>query len=525
MKSTHPVLIGDRWIASSAAQTFLAIDPSTGGPLPTAFPISSWDEISAALDCAVTAARELRCRPASDAAAFLEVYAAGIEQDVAQLAATAAQETGLPVKPRLAEIELPRTIKQLRDAARAARDGGWALPTIDSQLNIRSMHGPVGPVVVFGPNNFPFAYNGICGGDFAAAVAAGNPVIAKSHPLQPNTTAALAKLALRAAQATQMPVGLVQLLFGISNPDGLRMVGDPRVGAVGFTGSRQGGLALKAAADRAGKPIFLEMSSINPVVLLPAALETATAGIAEQFTASCLMAAGQFCTNPGLVLMVRSDAASRFIADVSARFAAATPATMLWRGGVEALVAGVKTLCDAGAKILVGGKAVAPPRCAFEPTLLQCDGRAFMRDPINLQREAFGNASLMVICDDLPQLEAVVGWLEGNLTGSIYHSAGDDVIYGQIADALRTRVGRLLSNKMPTGVAVTPAMNHGGPYPASGHAGFTAVGAPATLRRFSQLWCYDNVPHDRLPALLANANPTGTWRLVDGQWTTKDIPE
>ena len=184
-------------------------------------------------------------------------------------------ETALPILPRLKESELPRTIDQLRQAAAAAREGSWALPTIDTKNNLRSCYGAIGPVCVFGPNNFPFAYEGIAGGDFASAIAAGNPVIAKAHPSHPGTARLLAELAQRSAEEAKLPPGTVQMIYRLENDDGLRLMKDRRVAAVGYTGSRKAGLALKAAADSAGIPIYLELSSINPVVILPGALASA----------------------------------------------------------------------------------------------------------------------------------------------------------------------------------------------------------------------------------------------------------
>jgi NADP-dependent aldehyde dehydrogenase len=400
----------------------------------------------------------------------------------------------------LLEQELPRTIKQLRDCAAAARDGTWALRTVDAVRNLVSMHRAIGPVVVFGPNNFPFAYNGIVGGDFAAAIASGNPVIARCHPLQPHTTTRLAQLVEQAISDVGLHPAAVQLIYGMSNEDGLKLVSDRRVGAVGFTGSRSGGLALKGAADAAGIPIYLEMSSVNPVVLLPGALADRCEAIADQFTTSSLLSAGQFCTNPGLVLMVAGDDAERFIARAVDTFRAADAQTMLSRGTVESLHRAVEQMRRSpGVQLLVGGEVVPGPRCAYRPTLLRTTGDAFLGDLHQKQSEMFGSAAMVVVCDTVSQLRACIQGIEGQLTGSIYSGSGDDEIHASVSKRLRRRVGRLLNDQMPTGVAVSPAMQHGGPFPASGHPGFTAVGAPATLRRFSQLQCWQNVPPNRLP--------------------------
>ena len=309
----QPVLIAGQWRTAQASGTFQADNPTTEQPLPDAYPISSWADVDAALTAAVAAAEGLVQTAPETIAAFLDAYADRIEAEGDVLVAMAHAETALPVKPRLADVELPRTTGQLREAARARANRSWMLATIDSRLNIRSCHAPIGPVLVFGPNNFPFAFNGISGGDFAAAIAAGNPVIAKANSSHPGTTRLLAIAAHESALAAGLPPATVQLIYRTSHADGERAVADPRSGATGYTGSRAAGLALKAAADRAGKPIYLELSSINPVVVLPAALRSRGQQIAAEFTASCLMGTGQFCTNPGLVVLLRGTETNAWI--------------------------------------------------------------------------------------------------------------------------------------------------------------------------------------------------------------------
>lgn len=521
-----PVLIAGEWRDANSSGTFQAENPSTGEKLGDEYPVSTWADCDAALNAAAAAAHQLRSLPTDAIAKFLRRFAERIEARSAEIVETAHLETGYPKSPRLADVELPRTTNQLRQAADAAIEGSWAMPTIDSKTNIRSCFGAIGPVVVFGPNNFPFAFNGISGGDFAAAIAAGNPVIAKAHPSHPKTSQLLATEALEALREAELPTATVQMIYRSSREDGVKLVADPRVGASAFTGSRSGGLALKAAADAAGKPTYLEMSSINPVVILPGALNERGAKIAEEFTTSCLMGAGQFCTNPGLILLLAGDVTDQFLTTVGDRFAAAAPGPLLSSSGLKSLVMATKTLRDAGADLVVGGKVVQGGGFRFDNTLLRVSSADFLRNPHKLQTEAFGNASLVVIALDLAQAQAVLDHLEGNLTGCIYSATdgSDDALYDALAPRIRQRVGRLLNDKMPTGVAVSAAMNHGGPYPATGHSGFTAVGIPASLRRFGMLQCFDNVREARLPTLLKNKNPTGrTWRLIDGQWTRADV--
>lgn len=521
----HPVLINGEWIASCGTSTFQAANPSTQELLPGEFPVSPWSEIDAALAAAAATARELRGMPGEKFAAFLESYADEIEKRTDELVAAAHAETGLPVSPRLKDGELPRTTNQLRQAAAAARTGSWAAPTIDTATGIRSVLGPMGPVVVFGPNNFPFAFNGIAGGDFAAAIAAGNPVIAKGHSCHPETTRLFAEAAVAAIAATDMPKGLVQLVYRTSHEDGYRLVSDARIGAVGYTGARHTGLKLKEAADAAGKPIYLELSSINPVFVLAGALAERGDAIADEFTGSCLMGTGQFCTNPGLVVVPGGTAGEAFISSVVEKFSAAPVGTLLSSGVQKSLAAGFDTLAGAGATLLTGGQAGGGTGVSFQNTLLQVSGAEFLKDPAVFQTEAFGNGSLFVVAEDASQMAAIAESLEGNLTGCIYSDTqgADDADYAVIESGLRTKVGRLLNDKMPTGVAVSAAMNHGGPFPATGHPGFTAVGMPTSSARFGMLYCYDNVRPERLPAILQDKNPGDVWRRVDGAWSTADI--
>lgn len=519
------VLIAGKWQAAKSSGSFRAENPATKTSLPEEFPISSWDDVDAALAAASAAAAELRRTSPEVIAHFLEQMAANIERDRDQLVEIAHQETALPKKPRLADVELPRTVNQLRTAARAAREESWRLPTIDTQLSIRSCHAPIGPVLVFGPNNFPFAFNSIAGGDFAAAIACGCPVIAKANTSHPGTTRLLAQCAHEAAQQAKLPAGSVQLLYRTSHADGARAVADPRVGATGYTGSRHAGLTLKAAADAAGKPIYLELSSINPVLMLPAAIRKRGAALAEEFAGSCLMGTGQFCTNPGLVLLLSGSETDSFIELLTQRFAAAPVGTLLSNGVARSLETSVSELKAAGAQLLTGGTTGGGNGYSFANTLLSVPAKSFLAAPHQFQIEAFGNASLLVIAESAEEAANVLRSLEGNLTGCIYADTegGDDEMYRQLEPLLRQKVGRLLNDKMPTGVAVSAAMNHGGPYPSTGHPGFTAVGIPAALRRFTTLDCYDNVRDDRLPEVLRNRNPRSVWRFIDGAWTQAEV--
>jgi NADP-dependent aldehyde dehydrogenase len=518
------VLVAGRWGASQGGDGFDVHDPATGVFLGR-YPTSPWAEIDAALGAGFDAYQSLRDASPKAIASFLEGYADRVEERAGELARTAAAETGLPPAPRFVDVEIPRTVAQLREAAAAATDRSWVEPVLSPASRIASWLAPIpGVVCVFGPNNFPFAFNGVAGGDFAAAIATRHPVLAKANPGHPETTRLLAVAAVEAADAADLPRATVQMLYRTSHDDGKRLVADARVAATAYTGSRSAGLALKASADAAGKPIYLEMSSVNPVVVLPGAVDVDGDRIALHLTASLLLASGQFCTSPGLVFVIASPGADRFLRAIADAIAGTPAGTLLGAGVVQGLVDARERWHRAGATVLSTG----PPgttRTSFPNTVMRVTGADFLERSAALQTEAFGNLSLAVVVADLPELVRCLEALEGNLTGTIYAAGGglDDAAYAVVAGPLRERVGRLLNDKVPTGVAVVAAMNHGGPFPATGHPGFTAVGIPASLRRFAMLQCFDNVPDHRLPPELQAANPLGLVRRVDDLLTSDPV--
>jgi len=526
--SLQAVLIDGNWeIPQNPTDTFQSVNPAKRTELPEVYPVSSTDDVGRAVTAGKSAATQLRDMSPDKVAEFLEKFAENIESRATEIVEMANLETALAKEPRLASVELPRTTNQLRQAASAARDRSWCHATIDRKTNIRSKYGPLGgAVAVFGPNNFPFAFNSCAGGDFAAAVAAGNPVIAKANTGHPGTTKIFAQAAFEASQATGLPKAMVQLIYRLKPSDGFKLVSHPLIGATGFTGSKYAGVKLKEAADRAGKPIYLEMSSVNPVFVLPGALRERSSEIAMELYGSCSLGAGQFCTNPGLVIVQACEESEAFLATVAEHFSTNPPQTLLGKNGPRDIAKGIETLVKYGAEVVTGGHEADGPGYAFQNTVLRVSGDAFLADPEALQTEAFGTVTLVVSAKDTMQMKEVAAALEGNLTGCLYtHRQGDDDdIYNEVAPVLREKVGRLLNDKMPTGVAVVSSMNHGGPYPATGHPGFTAVGIPAAMVRFGALHCYDEVRSHRLPAELQDKNPTGNmWRLVDGSWTQRDV--
>jgi NADP-dependent aldehyde dehydrogenase len=522
------VLIGGVWqAADSPVGFFTATNPATQEPLKENYPVSSFADIENTLQASHRAASELRSIRPGAIAGFLESYAHQIERHREALIQIASLETALPGEPRLRSVELPRTADQLRQAAAACRDRSWCRATIDTKNKIRSKHGPLGgPVVILGPSNFPFAFNPMAGGDFAAAVASGNPVIAKSHPGHPGTTKIFAEIALEVLKENNLPPGIVQLLYHFGPEDGLKLAAHPLVGATAFTGSRSSGLRLKKAADEAGNPVYLEMSSLNPVILLPGSLEERSDQIAEELFTSCTMGSGQFCTKPGLVILRHCPQSEIFFDCTLNLFRQAPPCILLGQDSLGRLREAIARMALHGAEIVTGNRESAGPGYRFENTLLRVSGERFLDHPQELQVEAFGSVSLVVFAKDNEQMLKIVETLEGSLTGTIYSESHhrDDDLYDKIEPILRLKVGRLLNDKMPTGVAVCPAMNHGGPYPATGHPGFTSVGIPGSLLRFTALHCYDSVRPPRLPEELQDKNPTGRmWRFIDGEWTQRDV--
>ena len=524
----QPVLINGQWRDAQSTGSFSAFNPNTRQQLPETYPVSSWEDCDAAIEAASDAFCQLRSMDRSSISLFLETFASEIELRAEELVEMAFTETGLARSPRLADVELPRTTNQLRLAATAAANGSWALPTLDTQANIRSVYAGLGPVVVFGPNNFPFAFGSVSGGDFAAAIAAGNPVIGKANSSHPGTTRIFAEAAAVAAEKSNVPPAIVQLIYRTSHADCERLVSDSRIGGTGYTGSRGAGLKLKQAADAAGKPIYLELSSVNPVVMLPGALEERGQDLVDEFVGSSLMGTGQFCTNPGVIFIPDDENGASFSQGVREKFDNTPAGTLLSEGTEKALNESIRFLESEGATRLTSAVTSDPEKFSCNNALLAVGVQDFIAKPEQMQTEAFGNAALLVTYSSGEQLVAAIDALEGNLTGCIYSDNGgkDDELYHRIAPHLSQKVGRLLNDKMPTGVAVSSAMNHGGPFPATGHPGHSAVGIPGTIRRFAMLQCFDNVRQDRLPPLLRDASPSeDTWRMIDGQWSTGDVEE
>jgi NADP-dependent aldehyde dehydrogenase len=335
----------------------------------------------------------------------------------------------------------------------------------------------------------------------------------------------LAEAAAEAVSQSGMPAASVQLIYALPAELGLDLVAHPRIAASAFTGSRRAGLALKAAADRGGKPIYLELSAINPLFILPGALRERGASIAKELATSCTLGTGQFCTKPGLSVLPEGAAAEAFISELRSALEAAPSGALFGPSSAANISESLASWVSHGASVLLGGHPKGPG-FGFENTLARVSGSRFLEHSRALQAEAFGPAHLLVLASGAEQMTEIAGALHGSLTGCIYsdRQGEDELLARMIEPRLRQRVGRLLNDKMPTGVAVSPAMNHGGPFPSTGHPGFTSVGMPASITRFTALYCYDGVRPERLPPELGDHNPTGrVWRSIDGQWSQADV--
>ena len=524
MQVTGQSLIGSQAVNPNGTP-IRAFNPTTGERIDPEYRGGGADEVDRACALAEAAAVGFRTTSPEIRAKFLETVAAEIEALGDALIERCMMETGLPCA-RL-EGERARTCGQLRLFASVVRSGEWldvriepALPERQPlpRLDLRLQNIAIGPVAVFGASNFPLAFS-VAGGDTASAFAAGCPVIVKAHSAHPGTSELVGRAVQAAVSKCGLPEGVFSLLFGSGNELGTALVSDPRIKAVGFTGSRSGGTALMRAAQARPQPIpvYAEMSSINPVFPLPDALENRGEALAEGFVASLAMGAGQFCTNPGLVVAVRGKPLDNFLDAVSEAASKVGAQTMLSPGIHAAYKDGVGVL-EGHAKVRRSGQGMASEGpCECQAKVFVASASDFLNDE-TLQSEVFGACSLVVECDDWAEVTRVAQSLEGQLTATLLMDDGDLEKAAQLLPILEEKAGRLLVNSWPTGVEVCHAMVHGGPFPATSDARSTSVGT-AAIQRFLRPVCYQNLPQALLPEALRDGNPAGVSRLVDGKRT------
>jgi len=518
-------LIDGKWRRDGGGG-FNCFNPATGEALEPKFAEAAKEQVDAAMHAAPFALHDSASLEARWPARLLDSIAECILKLGDSLLDRAGAETALP-NARLIS-ERARTVGQLAMFAQLVKDGAWVDAVIDTadpsrkpipKPDIRRMFRPRGTVVVLGASNFPFAF-GVVGGDTAAALAVGNPVIVKGHPSHPGTSELLASAVLEALESQNLPRGLFALLQGRSHELSAQLVTHAETRAVGFTGSRQAGRALfdLAAARPEPIPVYAEMGSLNPVVILPGAIRDRAQAIARELCASILLGGGQFCTKPGVILVFGP--ADPFVNTLQQQISATGPVTMLNQPMRDSLAARVLEWSKIpGVDVLT---ASSPSGFAsVSPALFHTRAAVFMREP-HLQEEAFGPAAVVVECSEIDDAQSVLRCIGGSLTGTIHIGPDDDA--KPILSMMQELVGRIVVNGYPTGVEVCDAMMHGGPYPATTDASMTSVGA-ASIRRFVRAIAYQNIPDDLLPPALQNANPLGIERTINGQRTKARIEQ
>jgi alpha-ketoglutaric semialdehyde dehydrogenase len=525
------MLTGAQFIGSresrAAARGFRAHDPATGKALAPGFAEATADEVDAAARAAEAAFEACAGVPFGRRAAFLRAIAERLVGLGDALLERAQAETALP-RGRL-EGERARTANQARLFADLVEEGSWVDARIDRaqpdrtpapRPGLRRMLVPVGPVAVFGASNFPLAFS-VAGGDTVSALAAGNPVVAKAHPAHPGTSELAARAILDAAAATGMPEGVFSMVHGRKTDVGRTLVTHPAIQAVGFTGSFRGGKALFDAAARRPQPIpvFAEMGSANPVFVLPDALATRGGEIAKALAASVTLGCGQFCTNPGLTFVAPGEGSAAFVSRLGVALAEAPAGTMVHAGIKEAFDAELAAVAALPGVSVAARSEARGPNAATEAqsALLLAEAGAFDEQE-RLGREIYGPVTIAIRCGSKEDLLASARRLVGHLTATVHATERDLAAYRELLPILVRRAGRVVLNGVPTGVEVSPAMQHGGPWPATTDPRATSVGTAAILR-FARPVCLQDVPDPALPEELRDANPRGIWRLVDGRPT------
>ncbi len=528
--SLHGQSIVDGASREGKGETFYGVDPATGEKLEPAYHYATVVDLNEAAELADEAFAVFKKTTGKERAAFLRRIADGIEAIVPEIVERAHRETALP-EARL-KGEAARTCNQLRLFAQVVEEGSWVNARIDPaqpdrkplpRSDIRSMMRPLGTVAVFGASNFPLAFS-VAGGDTAAAFAAGNPVIVKAHHAHPGTSELVGQVIARAAKECGLPAGIFALLFGAGAEIGAALVEHPKVKAVGFTGSLAGGKALmqRAAARPEPIPCFMEMSSVNPVFVLPEALKTRGAQIASGLFGSFTLGVGQFCTKPGLVFLPRNLEADALVGELKTHVGQAALSPMLtagiaksYRGGVAGRQkhGGVETVAQAATNGSANDGAV--------PIVFEIAGADLVRDP-KLAEEIFGPTTLVIRYESGEELMKMVQGLEGQLTATLHGTEADLVGAADLVSLLERKAGRLVVNGFPTGVEVCHAMVHGGPYPATSDSRATSVGT-YSIYRFVRPVCYQDFPQAALPDELKDGNPLGIWRLVEGKFTQDGV--
>lgn len=494
-----------------------AVQPGTGELLAPSFVTATPDEVERAVSLAASAFPVFSNLPARKRAEFLRAIAREIENSLEDIVARGQLETALP-EARL-RGEAGRTVGQLRMFAALIEEGSWVDARIERaqadrqpipKVDLRSMLRPLGPVAVFCASNFPLAYS-VAGGDTASALAAGCPVVVIAHEAHPGVAEWVATALMRAARETNMPEGVFSMLYGGGRSVGAAVVKHPVIQAVGFTGSRSGGMALmEIAANRPQPiPVYAEMSSVNPVVILEGALARGEEALAEAFFGSLTLGVGQFCTNPGLVFLPE-EGGEAFLARLKSLIEASTPGMMLHAGICQAYAESTAAVAGTeGVEILARSARSAGPGEAA-PVVFKVSLADFLKHG-SLQQEMFGPASL-IVRGSLSEILAAIPRLEGQLTASLHATEPELLHHAALVTALQSRAGRLIFNGFPTGVEVCTSMVHGGPFPATSDGRSSSVGT-LSIGRFCRPVAWQSFPDAALPPELQEANPLGIKRM------------
>lgn len=517
--------------SGKGGESFQAFNPAGNILISDKFTYATEDEFEQALTLAQNAFGSYKNTSTIKRAEFLDAIAEEIMALEETLIEKAVTESGLPIGRITGERG--RTCGQLKMFAQLLRDGWYVDARIDTaqperaplpKSDIRRMLIPIGPVAVYGASNFPLAFS-TAGGDTASALAAGCPVVVKTHPSHPGTSELISYAIIKAAKRTGMPDGVFSAL-NLNNDQSVKLVQHPVIKAVGFTGSRKVGMALfNAAANRPEPiPVYAEMSAINPVILMEDALKTRGEAIAKGLAGSVTMGAGQFCTNPGLILLVESEAGTSFLNYFSQHFGVIEPATMLNKNICESYSKGIElTKALKGVNVLAEGEKLANnDRNEARPISFIVSGDDFIANK-QLNEEVFGPATLFVLVKDTSQLHYVLNQLEGQLTATVQAEPGDGNNLVSVIDIITQKAGRVIYNGFPTGVEVCHSMQHGGPFPSTTDGRSTSVGT-AAIYRFLRPVSYQDIPDKLLPEALQNGNPLSILRLIDGSWKTDLIP-
>jgi len=518
-------LIGFRQ-GNGSGEPLCATDPATGHSLQPGFIAATKEEVDLAARLSAEAFVVYSRTPGRVRGAFLRTIAIKIESIAGEIVERAERETALP--PARLQGETVRTCAQLRLFADVAEEGSWVSARIDHadpdrkplpRPDIRSMLRPLGPIVVFGASNFPLAFS-VAGGDTASALAGGNPVIVKAHAAHPGTSELVGQMVRDSVRECGLPEGAFSLLFGTGAEIGVALMKHPLVKGGGFTGSRTAGRILMDIASSRPEPIpfYAEMSSTNPVFILPGAMRERSESIAVGLHTSFTLGAGQFCTKPGMVFFPQSSEAATFTDKLRQLVVGSAPFHLLTKSiysSYDSALAGRK---NNTAVRLVAEVQKGAPACGFAvgAALFETDADTFLSS--DLDAEIFGPTTLLVRHSKRDQILEIARSLEGQLTATIHGTAQDLHDFADLISILEGRVGRLVFNGFPTGVEVCPAMVHGGPYPSTSDGRSTSVGTRAIFR-FTRPVCYQGFPDDALPEELKDSNRSGIWRMVDGQMT------